>query len=424
MTEIVGPGLLGCAKRAAQLAEKDFPVLIVGETGTGKELIAGEYAAAWCHSRKVEKEAEYAPLNCTGIGDDLLSSELFGHLKGSFTDADKDRPGLVQGHHLILLDELGDASGHFQAQILRLAETGDYKRVGSSEIEHWKDKHSGLKGRLLASTNRPDRIRHDLAQRFHRLELPRLAVRPDDTPPLVAHFAVKFGVSEFTERFAKYAALYTWPGNVRELLRCVEEGSLTGCIDIPVASLSPPNPSLPIRFDLASRGFASESTKQVPIEKFATHFTRHRLSKDLMEQKLLAEQHRRLMNELSVQFHLSRIADVLEESTSKGRFQRSLVGPATELLHFWKHDAEPSDDPGACRQLARIVETLPAQLRQLPPDVRDQLRADVDRAITQAGSVRKLARQLAIKEPALRERLKALEIKRTTAVGFPKHQRD
>ncbi|MGD0949911.1 MAG: sigma 54-interacting transcriptional regulator [Candidatus Binatia bacterium] len=402
MAEIVGSGLSGCLSQATQLAEKNFPVFIVGDTGTGKELVADAYAEDWCRKKGVEKEKKYARLNCTGLSDDLLAAELFGYVKGAFTDAAENREGLVQNHDLILLDELGDASALFQAAILRLAETGDYKRVGARTIEPWS-------GRLIASTNRPKNVRHDLVQRFHWLELPCLAMRPDDIVALVLHFGEKFGVTSFAERFAKFAALYTWPGNVRELLRWLKEASLTGCADIPEGRLCPPNPRLPIRYDLALDGhFASESTNRVELKGFSLHFYRHRPLDWMMEQNLVAEQYRQMKEELPPEFHLGRIADVLEQSTPYGRQQRSVAWRAPELAHLWKHDVRAGVPPDA---RAWLVDLLKRNPKRLPAVDRQRLGTELSNALTRERSIRGLARWLGVPESTVRDRIKALGIK-------------
>ena len=221
---IIGPGLQECVKRVQALAERNLPVLLVGETGTGKELLARRYIVEW--ERHHEGGTRSTLLNCTGLSDELLRSELFGHVKGAFTDARNDHDGLITKYDLICLDELGDTKPGFQAQLLRVVENGEYLRVGSNAVEN-RDV------RFIASTNRAEGVRADLGYRFHRLMVPPLAVRGADIVALVENTALAKGIDRVTARFVKWAACYTWPGNVRELLRCLDEASLDGLLDMP-----------------------------------------------------------------------------------------------------------------------------------------------------------------------------------------------
>ena len=116
-------------KKLTKYAENNIPVLFTGKEGTGKELYARFY-------HKKSGREKYLPLDCAGIPETLFASELFGHVKGAFTGALRDRPGLIESckDGVIVLDEIGDTSGHFQASLLRVIEYGDYKKVGADQL--------------------------------------------------------------------------------------------------------------------------------------------------------------------------------------------------------------------------------------------------------------------------------------------------
>lgn len=220
---IIGPGLARCLARIQHLAERNLPTLIVGDTGTGKELLSRAYAQAWC-ARTGKKR--FATVNCTGFTDELLRAELFGYVKGAFTGATENRSGLIKAHDLICLDELGDAGSAFQAQLLRVVEYGEYLPVGAESVQ-------SSEVRFIASTNHLRGIRADLTHRFHQVYVPPLAVRGEDLVALVEAYAAQREVRRVTARFAEWAAVYTWPGNVRELKRYIDEATITGLLDVP-----------------------------------------------------------------------------------------------------------------------------------------------------------------------------------------------
>jgi DNA-binding NtrC family response regulator len=209
------------------VAPTDARVLILGESGTGKELVAGAL-----HSRSHRSAATYVRINCAAIPETLLESELFGHEKGAFTGAIKQKPGRVEEADggTIFLDEIADMSRPLQAKLLRFLEDGTFTRVGGTQ-------ELRVNVRLLAATNRDiveairaDQFREDL---FHRLNvvqfrLPPLRERGDDVVLLAEHFLKNFSVSmNRTTRTLSRAArqkllTHHWPGNVRELRNVIE----------------------------------------------------------------------------------------------------------------------------------------------------------------------------------------------------------
>ncbi len=253
----IGTGLDESAKLIRGLAERDLPCLIVGQTGTGKELLAELYAHTWITRYG---KSRYHRLNCTGFVEGLLTSHLFGYEGGAFTGASpRGKSGLVADNDLVCLDELGDASPNFQAQVLRVVEYGSFTRVGGTKEEH-------TNCRFIGSTNRADGIRRDLSFRFHFVHVPPLALRGEDFAALVHRFGREAGVVEFTRRFAAWSAQYSWPGNVRELRRRLEAAGLgPGCLlDIPDAKERAREPAL-------YQSWNDARMNEVPSDQFPLH---------------------------------------------------------------------------------------------------------------------------------------------------------
>jgi len=197
---------------------EELPVLLLGETGTGKEL-----AARQIHLRSSRGERDMVVVNCAAIPDDLFESELFGHVRGAFTGASSANPGLAALAHgsTLFLDEVAELSPANQAKLLRFVELGHYRPVGDS-----RERTADV--RVMAATNSPlpcDGFRADL---YHRLSgfvihLPALRARPDDIAPLAEHFRLEYAVADgpgregFTREAAEAMRAHAWPGNVREL---------------------------------------------------------------------------------------------------------------------------------------------------------------------------------------------------------------
>ena len=208
-----------------QVAPSKATVMITGETGTGKEL-----AARAIHAASPRAERLFVPINCAAIPAEMLESELFGHEKGAFTGAVKERVGkfeLADGGTLFL-DELTEMPMALQAKLLRMLQEGTLERLGSNRT-------ITLDLRMIAATNRDPRqaiadgqLREDLFYRLNvfAIALPPLRERKEDIPGLVAHFAAKHGRSGATPLaepgLYEHLATYAWPGNVRELENMVE----------------------------------------------------------------------------------------------------------------------------------------------------------------------------------------------------------
>jgi two-component system response regulator AtoC len=210
----------------------DTPVLIQGETGTGKELIAKAV-----HYKSPNFKGPMVAVNCAAVPKELIESALFGYEKGAFTGAEKaGKAGLVEeaAEGTLFLDEVGDLSMEAQAKLLRFLEQGEYYRVGGTK------KHA-VRTRIISATNKDlldlvqkGLFRLDLYHRFAvvKLELPSLAQRPDDIIPMAKQFLMEFS-RKFEKTFngitpeAEVALKdYHWPGNVRELKNLIERGVL------------------------------------------------------------------------------------------------------------------------------------------------------------------------------------------------------
>ncbi|GLH74961.1 acetoacetate metabolism regulatory protein AtoC [Geothrix limicola] len=236
---IVGshPAIVEVYKATSRVAPLRVPVLILGETGTGKELVARAL-----HRYGSNPQGPFVPVHCGAIPDTLIESELFGHKKGAFTDAQRDRRGaLVQGNGgTVFLDEIGDISPMFQVKLLRFLEDGVVLPLGAEKPEP-------VSVRIVAATHRDlktmvaeGRFREDLFYRLagYEIKLPPLRERLSDLSTLVAHFQKRFqaelGLADTgrpSQEVLSLLAAHPWPGNIRELghvirRALIEAGSL------------------------------------------------------------------------------------------------------------------------------------------------------------------------------------------------------
>lgn len=213
---------------AERAARSEAKILLTGESGVGKEVIA-----RLIHARSPRAARRMVTVNCAGVPDTLLESELFGHVRGSFTDAVRDKAGLLEiaDGGTVFLDEVGEMSLKMQALLLRFLENGELQRVGAPQVRLTSD------CRVIAATNRYLRervregaFREDLFYRLNVLclEIPPLRDRRQDIPPLVRHFVKSFSMHyrvpppQFSTDAARRLDNYRWPGNVRELRNLAE----------------------------------------------------------------------------------------------------------------------------------------------------------------------------------------------------------
>ena len=211
-------------KQVGRVAATSLPVFLTGESGTGKELVASTL-----HRRSGRADKTFVAVNCGAIPAELIESELFGHVKGSFTGADRDRRGLWEeaNEGTVFLDEITETSLSFQVKLLRVLQEGEVRRVGSNQTQR-------VTARVIASSNRDveaevkaGRFREDLYYRLNAVSitLPPLRERRDDIPPLAQTFADRVYSLSPSVRFATEAMellqRYSWPGNIRELENAV-----------------------------------------------------------------------------------------------------------------------------------------------------------------------------------------------------------
>jgi two-component system, NtrC family, response regulator HydG len=221
------PAMHSVVAKLRQIAPTSASVLITGESGTGKEL-----AAKALHVNSPRKNKPFVPLNCAELSENVLESELFGHVKGAFTGADRDRIGRFQYANggTLFLDEIGDMPTSIQVKLLRVLESSEIVRVGSNEPIKVNVRVISATNRDLAESLSEAKFRQDL---YHRLKvvsikLPPLRERRDDIPLLIEHFLKEFTtshsktISGIAPVLRKTLMSYAWPGNVRELKNTVE----------------------------------------------------------------------------------------------------------------------------------------------------------------------------------------------------------
>lgn len=232
-TELVGdsPSMARVKKLIEKVAPTSSTVLILGETGTGKELVARAV-----HQYSLRRDAPFVAVNCGALPEALIESELFGHRKGSFTGADEHRTGLFEVAHggTIFLDEIGELPKSMQAKLLRVLESGEIRRVGDNTAFE-------VDVRVVCATHRqlPEMVeagdfREDLMYRINTFEvhIPPLRERIDDVPEIAGHLfrrfrpTLKAGDELFTPEAIELLQKHNWPGNVRELANVIEHATI------------------------------------------------------------------------------------------------------------------------------------------------------------------------------------------------------
>ena len=239
------PAIQALESEIDSASRSDAKVLITGETGVGKEVVS-----RLIHHRSARAAAGLVTLNCAGLPDSLLESELFGHVRGSFTGAYRDKPGLLEmaPNGTVFLDEVGEMSMRMQVVLLRFLESGEIQRVGADRS------HTRVNVRLITATNRDlekeiqaGSFREDLYFRLNviRFSIPPLRERAEDIPLLVRYYSDGFSQThrvpalELTPDAMEALLAYRWPGNIRELKNVVERivlrsaGRAVGAADLP-----------------------------------------------------------------------------------------------------------------------------------------------------------------------------------------------
>jgi len=222
-----GPAMREVYRRTRQVARSNASVLLLGETGTGKELIARAV-----HQLSLRASGPFIRVNCGALTESLLESELFGHVRGSFTGAVGDRTGRFEAAHTgsIFLDEINSTTPKLQVKLLRVLQEREFERVGDTKTVHVDTRVIAASNRDLVEEISAGRFREDLYYRLNvvPIHLPPLRERREDIPELVAHFLKIY--NESNDRHVPHvepAAVesfqqYDWPGNVRELQNYIE----------------------------------------------------------------------------------------------------------------------------------------------------------------------------------------------------------
>ena len=247
-------------RRVRLAAQGDVPVLLTGESGTGKEL-----AARAIHALSARKDKPFFAVNCSAIPEPLVESELFGHVKGAFTGAIRDKVGVFQAAEggTLFLDEIGDTSPLLQLKLLRVLQESEVRRVGD-------EKNIKVDVRLVTATNKDLKhllttgaVREDFFYRIRVFEitLPALRERREDLPLLVSYFlaegskAYRRSINEISQDCMQQMLKYPWPGNVRELRNAIEhafvvaEGDCVTVRDLPpeIRTTASPSPKASIK---------------------------------------------------------------------------------------------------------------------------------------------------------------------------------
>lgn len=269
----VNPNMRRLLELADRVALRDVPVLLTGESGTGKELMARRL-----HRRSARRDGPFVAVNCAALPESLAESELFGHEKGAFTGADKDRPGRFEEANggTLFLDEIGDLPLALQAKLLRVLEDGLVRRVGGR-------RDIPVSVRVVAATNRDltqameaGQFRRDLYYRLAvvRIELPPLRQRKGDISALARHFllslAARHGLpaGELSPEALEALENYAWPGNVRELRNVLERalvvraGGVIRREDLDLPALSSGASSFPLDRDAREREAILEALRR------------------------------------------------------------------------------------------------------------------------------------------------------------------
>ncbi|MFG0243396.1 MAG: sigma-54-dependent transcriptional regulator [Phycisphaerales bacterium JB054] len=217
------------------VAPSNIPVLITGESGTGKELIA---RAIHDHSKRAQRR--FVAFNCAGQAESLLEDELFGHVRGAFTGADKDREGVFEyaDKGTLFLDEIGDMPLSMQAKLLRVLETGELVRLGSNASRTTDARFVSATNKDLKAAAKEGLFREDLYFRINgaHIHLPPLRDRREDIPRIVRHAIARFAgqlapeaaVPGITDAALMRLTAFDWPGNVRQLLNVVQNMTVMG----------------------------------------------------------------------------------------------------------------------------------------------------------------------------------------------------
>ncbi len=265
------PAMTAILDEVQAIAGTDASVLILGDTGTGKELLAQAI-----HDASARSARPFVAVNCGAIPENLMESELFGHVRGAFTGAVRDQPGLVASADggTLFLDEIGDMPAPFQVKLLRVLQEREVRPVGATRPVPVDIRVVSATHRDLDAAMRAARFREDLFYRLNvvRLRLPALAERTEDIPLLAAHFLAALArkyrkpLHGFAPEALERLSLAAWPGNVRELFNVVEK-----CVALATGALVP----LP----LVERALERPAAEVEPFDEARRRFERDYLAR-------------------------------------------------------------------------------------------------------------------------------------------------
>jgi DNA-binding NtrC family response regulator len=274
-----------------QVAKSTATILITGESGTGKELVARAI-----HFHSLRKDKPFTPIDCSTLPESIIESELFGHLRGAFTGALKDKKGLVEETHrgTLFLDEIGDLSPLMQVKLLRLLQEGEFKVVGDTRIRRVDVRFIAATHQNLLEKIRRGEFREDLYYRLNviNIQLPPLRARATDIPLLAHHFLRKYSalnhkpVHAIDDSAMAQLGRYSWPGNIRELENVIERGVIltrhdtlqSGDLSLPGPPVAAPTPPPgTCRADIFTMPF--KEAKDRLLEDFQAQYIRQALSR-------------------------------------------------------------------------------------------------------------------------------------------------
>ena len=251
-------------QRAVKICRTNVPVLLLGDGGTGKEVLA-----RWLHANSSYAHGEFIKVNCAAIPGSLLESELFGHEKGAFTGAYAANPGRVERAHLgtLILDEIGDLDSSLQSKLLHFLQDGYFSRLGDQTERIVDTRVMCATSRRLEEEIAAGRFRADLYYRINvlKIEMPRLVHRREDIPQLAEYFR-KQHMDQFEKQcepfgpeLLGYLQNLTWPGNLRELSNCIARYIVIGSESLTQAE--PARPKIP------SYSYGGSPVDPVPLKK-------------------------------------------------------------------------------------------------------------------------------------------------------------
>lgn len=280
------PCMLDIFETVCKVADFKTSVMIYGESGTGKELIAKAL-----HNLSQRRNKKFIAINCAAIPENLLESELFGHKKGAFTDALKDKKGLFEEAHggTVFLDEIGELPLHLQAKLLRAIQLGEICPVGDTQTISVDIRIITATLRDLETAVLDSRFRDDLYYRLNviNINVPPLRERKEDIPLLVDHFIkqknarMNINIKGISKEALECLLKYSWPGNIRELENCIErvmilcEGEIISKENLPRAVLQ----------NSVSDTYAIEADDNLSIKEHTRRLEKHLIKQALIRTK-------------------------------------------------------------------------------------------------------------------------------------------